>query len=251
MLFALMVMTGSVVSVTQAGAAMVERSGDIEKPMPKTYGTMSTGSGRHVDGHRPGAVPDIGQGALVSIRFLNTAWDTAVPQATGSHGGFLSPTDPLGLWGVECVETASGGSAPFARTPRIREDLPVIVSAAAVMVTSVLGWRLIAPPLPQRRNKKRRRKSSSSGAGGADDATRVGDVIRYIAESITPRFLKRRKRSRRRASSTRGQSADNVETIIGDAARAIVETVTPQRRHRKRGRKSRRSRAMQRDMRPT
>ena len=252
LLFGLMVMSGAAVPVTQAGAAMVERSPIIGTPMPRTstHGAVSGGSDPVVDAGPPGAGSGIGQGGLVSIRFLDAAWSATGPYATASQVAFLIPNDPFGLWSTENDETASVAPAQAGYNARVREGLPVIVSAAAVMVTALLGWRLIAPPPPQRRKTKRRRRSYSSDGAGADDDTTVGDVVRFIASSITPRVLKRRKRSRRRSSSSRAASAGDTGTV-GEVARAIVETVTPQRRHKKRRRRSRRSTAIQHDMRPT
>lgn len=239
--FVLLVLIGLAVPLTQAGAAMVERSTDISRPMPETStrGAVSDAAAPKAGAQRPGAVFDRGQGPPVSIQFLDAAWSAAVPYATGSHVTFLIPNDPFGLWRTE-NDTANVGAAPVAYNMRVREDLPMVVSAAAVLVTSVLGWRLVAPPRPQRRRKNRGRNRSSSARRGAHEPTTTRDVLRFITDSVTPRFLKRRKRSRRKASSRYGPTADGSETI-GDVARAIVGMVTPQRRRRKRRRGSRQS----------
>lgn len=80
------------------------------------------------------------------------------------------------------------------------KDLPIVVSAGAVLMTSVLGWRLIAPPREPTRRKNRRHKTSSSPRHRTHDSESMSDVAGYIIKAITPKFLKPKKKSRRRSS---------------------------------------------------
>lgn len=239
---ALAFVIGLAVLVTKAEAVTIQRSADIAKTIfaPPTYRGVTAGSGLSVDAGHADAVPNTGEGRLISMRLLYVAGAAPVLQATGSNTGLLIPDDPLGLLTAGSDETAQGKRATVAEGAGAEQNLPMVVSAAAVLVTSVLGWRLVAPPRPQRRRKNRGRNRSSSARRGAHEPTTTRDVLRFIADSVTPRFLKRRKRSRRKASSRYGPTADGSETI-GDVARAIVGMVTPQRRRRKRRRGSRQS----------
>ena len=237
---ALMVLIGLAVLVTRAEAVTIKRSADIAKAISATptYHGVTAGAGLTVDAGRPAAVLTTGQDPLISTRLLDAAGAAPVPQATGSHIWLLIPDDPFGLWTAESDDTAKGNLATVTEDAGAGQDLTMVVSVGAVMVTGVLGWRLVAPPRPRRGRKNRGRNRSSSAWQGAHETTTTRDVLHFIAQSVTPRFLTRRKRSRRKASSLYRPTADGSETI-GDVARAIVETVTPQRRHRKRGRGSR------------
>lgn len=238
----LMVSIGVAALVTKAEAVTIQRSADIAKAISATptYRGVTKGSGLTGDAGRPGASLNIGQGPLISTRLLDAAGAAPVPYTAGSHNGLLIPDDPFGLWTAESDDTAKGNLATVAEDAGAGQDLPMVVSVGAAMVTGVLGWRLIAPPRPQSRTKSPGRKRSSSARQRRHETTTTRDVLRYIAETVTPRFLTRRKRSRRKASSHHSMTGNGSETI-GDVARAIVKTVTPQRRHRKRRRGSRQS----------
>lgn len=84
------------------------------------------------------------------------------------------------------------------------EDLPIVVSAGAVLLTSVLGWRLIAPPREPSRRKKRSRKTSSSSRHRTHDTESMSDVAGYVIKAITPKFLKPKRKHHRRFSRPTG-----------------------------------------------
>lgn len=228
-----MLVAGLLVSATQARAGLVDPAFGIGKSMsgnPTDY-TVSVGPNMAVAEAPEVAMSDAARGYTVWTPLLDAEKDAAFWPSRVADGVFAIGDDPFGFWAVAAEDTPGRAGWTVRANAGSSERLPIIVSAGAVLVTSLLGWRLIAPPR-QKPRKKKRYPNGTLRSRQDDDAEGVLDVLRYIAGCLTPRFLKRRKKSRRKAASQSGRAADTRETI-GDVARAIRDTVIPRRRRRK------------------
>jgi hypothetical protein len=195
------------------------------------------GNGPAVDGFGPVVVTDAAQDGSVAMRILDA--DGALLSAPGPDSGLVIGDDPFGFWTVAADDLPSDVLPAASTNARASETLPMVVSAGAVLVTRLLGWRLIAPPR-QHPPKTKRYKNGSPRSRQDDDAEGVRYVLRYIGASMTPQFLKRRKKSRRKGRTRSGRVADDRVTA-GDVTRAIADSIWPRGRRRRRRRASVRS----------
>lgn len=235
-----MLVAGVLLSVTQARSGMIDPAFDIGKSMsgrPTDY-TVFVGPSMAVAEAPEVAVSDAARGYTVWTPLVDAEKDAAFVSAHGPDSVFVIGGDPFGFWTVAPNDTPDGAPSTIPANAGSSESLPIIVSAGAVLVTSLLGCRLIAPPR-QKPRKKKRYPNGTLRSRQDDDTDGIADGLRYIAGSLTPRFLKRRKKSKRKAASRSGRAGDTPETTIGDVARALRDTVKPRRRRRKRRRASR------------
>jgi len=225
----LVVTLGTACAVTEAEALTSGPPSDVVKPIPGVSAYAGLSDGFEMEGAtgQNGVPRETAPGPVISAWFANAPRLALHAPFRGARGEPLIGDDPFGLWTVieqGTPETARSLSAMNAETTKY---WPIIVSAGALLMTTVFGWRLI---------KRRRYKVLASPGNRSDETETTADVARYIMGAVAPRSLARRKKRRRKASSRSGRT----ETTA-DVARAVVEIVLPRTTRKKRRRSSRRS----------
>lgn len=190
------------------------------------------------------------QGRSRGSRFSNAQRISALsPCLLRWDGALLTQASAFGLSGSRIADASprSSADAPAALAASVTAtedtardgpiaDLPPVLSTTFLLLASLLVCWLISEPRRRKRVENRGRRTASSYKY-LDDSVHPGDVVRAIADSITPRVLARRGTRKRRASRVSRRTAERA--TLGDVARAIGEMIRPGRRRKKRRRSAR------------
>ena len=233
----LAVMLVAAYAATKADARTLGPPSDVVKPIPgvSAYAGLSDGFKTDDDARRNEILRDITPGSVVSAQLANGLSLAPHAPLRGARGKTLIGTDPFGLWTVTGKETPKIASSVATKADTTK-TWPVVLSAVALLVTTVFGWRLIRPAHMRSPKRRRRDKVFASPVTHSDETETSADVARYIMGTITPRSLTRRKKRRRKASSRSGEPDSSA-----DVARAVADIVLPRTRRKTRRRSSRQS----------